>query len=61
MSASPLMSAADSRNLLSLSMAATNIDASAAGSGATGLLVQAKQLTAVRDQLRDGETFSVSA
>ena len=55
------MSAADSRNLLSLSVAATNMDASAAGSGATGLILQAKQLTSARAQLRDGETFSATA
>jgi hypothetical protein len=61
MNASPIMSAADSRNLLSLSVAATNMDASAAGSGATGLILQAKQLTDARSQLRDGETFSATA
>jgi hypothetical protein len=61
MSASPIMSAADSRNLLSLSVASTNMDASAAGSGATGLILQAKQLTSARAQLRDGETFSATA
>jgi hypothetical protein len=60
MDASPLMSAADSRSLLSLTVAATNLDAGAASGGA-GLVLQAKQLNAVRAQLRDGESFSVSA
>jgi hypothetical protein len=60
MDASPLMSAAESRNLLSLSVASTTVDPVAA-SGGVGLVLQAKQLNDVRAHLRDGETYSVSA
>jgi hypothetical protein len=58
MTSSPIISAADSRQLLALSMAATTMDPSAASGGGAALLVQAKALDTVRAQLRDGETFS---
>jgi hypothetical protein len=60
MSPSPIMPAADTRNLMALSMAATTMDAEAASGGGAALLVQAQALDTVRDQLRDGETISVT-
>jgi hypothetical protein len=60
MNASPIMSAADTRHLLALSVAASAVDAPAESSGA-GLLLKGRQLDDARAQLRDGESFSVKA
>jgi hypothetical protein len=56
-----IMPAADVRDLLSLAAAKTSMDASSGGDGAVALTLQADQLDAVRAQMRDGETISVSA
>jgi hypothetical protein len=60
MSASPIMSAADSRDLMSLATAGKAMDRPSA-SGDVALLLQARQLADARSQLRQGESFSVFA
>jgi hypothetical protein len=63
MSASPILSASASRELLSLAVAQQAIDGSSAptDAGAVAQILQADQLQAVRSQLLAGETFSVTA
>ena len=62
MSTSSITSASVAREMLSLATAQTAMSQTSASSdGAVAVLLQAKQLDAVRAQLRDGETFSVSA
>jgi hypothetical protein len=62
MSTSSITSATVAREMLSLATAQTAMNQTAASSdGAVAVLLQAKQLDAVRAQLRDGESFSVSA
>jgi hypothetical protein len=60
MDASPIMSAADSRNLMSLATAGKAMDGPSADGG-VALLLQARQLADARSQLRQGETFSFLA
>jgi hypothetical protein len=60
MGTTPIMSAADNRQLLALAYSRTATPAPAA-QGAVGLALEAKQLDQARAQLRDGETFSVLA
>jgi hypothetical protein len=61
MGATPIMSMADNRQLLSLAYARTALTSAPAASGAIGLSLEAKQLDQARAQMRDGETFSVTA
>ena len=60
MSTSPIMSSADNRNLMSLATAGKAMDRPSADGG-VALLLQAQQLADARSQLRQGETFSVTA
>jgi hypothetical protein len=60
MNVSPSLSAADTRHLVALSVAATAVDAPAESGGAASLL-QARRLDDARSVLRDGETVSVKA
>jgi hypothetical protein len=60
MNASPIMSAADSRDLMSLATAGKAMDRPAADGG-VALLLQARQLADARSQLREGETVSFLA
>ena len=60
MSASPIMSATDNRDLMSLATAGKAMDRPSSG-GEVGLILQAQQLAEARSQLRQGETFSVMA
>jgi tRNA G37 N-methylase TrmD len=60
MNASSVMSVAANHDLMSLATARRAIDDPSAG-GEVGLLLQARQLAEVRSQLRQGETFSVTA
>ena len=60
MNASPIMSAADSRDLMSLATAGKAMERPSAN-GDVALLLQARQLAEARSQLRQGETFSVLA
>ena len=60
MTASPIMSAADNRDLLSLATARKAIDRPSATGGVAQLL-EARQLAEARSQLRQGETFSITA
>ena len=60
MKSSPIMSAADSRDLMSLATAGKAMDRPAAD-GNVALLLQARQLAEARSQLRQGETFSLFA
>jgi hypothetical protein len=60
MNSAPIMSAADSRDLISLATAGKAMDRPA-GDGNVALLLQARQLTEARSQLRQGETFSLFA
>jgi hypothetical protein len=60
MNSSPIMSAADSRDLMSLATAGKAMDRPAAD-GNVALLLQARQLAEARSQLRQGETFSLFA
>jgi len=61
MSTSSITSATVARELLSLASAQTAMaQTSASSDGAVAVLLQAKQLDAVRAQLRAGESFSVS-
>jgi hypothetical protein len=60
MSASPIMSAADSRDLMSLATAGKAMERPSAN-GDVALLLQARQLADARSQLRQGESFSVFA
>ena len=59
-STSPIMSSADNRNLMSLATAGKAMDRPSAD-GDVARLLQAQQLTDARSQLRQGETFSVTA
>jgi hypothetical protein len=62
MTTSSITSATIAREMLSLASAQTAMaQTSASSDGAVGVLLQAKQLDAVRAQMRDGESFSVSA
>jgi hypothetical protein len=56
----PIISATDTTQLLALAYAKTSAP-SAAESGSIGLTLEARQLDHARAQLRDGETFSVTA
>jgi hypothetical protein len=56
----PIMSATDTRQLLSLAYA-KNAIAGPAAAGGVGIALMAKQLDQARATLRDGETFSISA
>jgi hypothetical protein len=58
--ASPIMSAADSRDLMSLATAGKAMERPSAN-GDVAMLLQARQLAEARSQLRQGETFSVLA
>jgi hypothetical protein len=60
MSTSPIMSAADNRDLISLATAGKAMARPSAG-GEVGLILQAQQLAEARSQLRQGETFSITA
>jgi hypothetical protein len=60
MNPSPIMSASDNSQLLQLAYAKSAVP-SAAASGGIGLILEGKQLDQARAQLRDGETFSVTA
>jgi hypothetical protein len=60
MSASPIMSAADNSNLMSLATVGKAMDRPSANGG-VALLLQAQQLADARSQLRQGETFSALA
>ena len=60
MDASPIKSAADSRDLMSLATAGKAMDRTSADGG-VALLLQAQQLADARSQLRQGEAFSFLA
>jgi tRNA G37 N-methylase TrmD len=60
MNASSVMSVAANHDLMSLATTRRAIDDPSAG-GEVGLLLQARQLAEARSQLRQGETFSVTA
>ena len=60
MSASPIMSATADRDLMSLATAGKAMDRPSSG-GEVGLILQARQLSEARSQLRQGETFSITA
>jgi hypothetical protein len=60
MSASPILSATANRDLMSLATAGKAMDRPSAG-GEVGLILQAQQLAEARSQLRQGETFSITA
>jgi H+/gluconate symporter-like permease len=60
MSLSPIMSTADSRQLLTLAQASDTVGLLDA-SGGVAQVVAAQQLDDVRAQLREGETISVTA
>ena len=60
MNASPIMSVAANQQLMSLATAHATIDRAAA-TGGVGQILEARQLTEIRSQLRQGETFSITA
>jgi hypothetical protein len=60
MNVSTVMSVAANHDLMSLATARRAVDGPVA-TGDVGLALEARQLTEARAQLRDGETFSVTA
>jgi hypothetical protein len=60
MNVSTVMSVAANHDLMSLATARRAVDGAGA-TGEVGLLMEARQLAEVRSQLRQGETFSVTA
>jgi hypothetical protein len=60
MNVSTVMSVAANHDLMSLATARRALDGPVA-TGDDGLILEARQLTEARSQLRDGETFSISA
>ena len=60
MNASTVMSVAANHDLMSLATARRAVDGPVA-TGDVGLILEARQLAEARSQLRDGETFSITA